>query len=94
MYELSGTASAITRPFMGMITTKAPAGLMASPLIFVVGFPETCESTPFPALGPQVLAACIVPAGEQLYALLRDTPLASLMCPETTAPTCEKVTWS
>ena len=65
MHELSGTPSAITRPFMGVISTKTSAWPKGKPLVFLAGFPDNLRKLPFRPWGRGNLAACIVPAGSK-----------------------------
>ena len=63
MHELSGTPSAITRPFMGVISTKTSAWPPGKPVVFLAGFPDNLRRLPFRPWGRRNLAACLVPAG-------------------------------
>lgn len=65
MHELSGTPSAITRPFMGVISTKTSAWPKGKPVVFLAGFPDNLRKLPFRPWGRGNLAACIVPAGSK-----------------------------
>ncbi|MDO9070008.1 MAG: hypothetical protein Q7V36_00630, partial [Deltaproteobacteria bacterium] len=65
MYELSGTASGITRPLMGVISTKTSAWPHGKPLVFLAGFPDNLQRLPFRPWGRRNLAACIIPAASQ-----------------------------
>ena len=93
MHELSGTPSAITRPFMGVISTKTSAWPKDKPVVFLAGFPDNLRRLPFRPWGRGNLAACMVPAGESLYPAASN-PLYRWMCPGTTVPTWATATWS
>jgi His-Xaa-Ser system radical SAM maturase HxsC len=65
VYELSGTASGLTRPLMGVISTKTSAWPHGKPLVFLAGFPDNLRRLPLRPWGRRNLAACIVPAASQ-----------------------------
>ncbi|MDO9532597.1 MAG: His-Xaa-Ser system radical SAM maturase HxsC [Deltaproteobacteria bacterium] len=65
MHELSGRPAAITRSFMGVISTKTSAWPKGKPLVFLAGFPDNLRKLPFRPWGRGNLAACIVPAGSK-----------------------------
>jgi His-Xaa-Ser system radical SAM maturase HxsC len=74
VHELSGTPAGITRPFMGVISTKPAAWFNRKPLVFLAGFPDTLRRLPVRPWGRGNLAACIVPAASQF------TPPAKVPC--------------
>jgi His-Xaa-Ser system radical SAM maturase HxsC len=63
VHELSGTPSAITRPFMGVISTRTSAWPQGKPVVFLAGFPDNFRRLPFRPWGRRNLAACLIPAG-------------------------------
>jgi His-Xaa-Ser system radical SAM maturase HxsC len=65
VHELSGTPSAITRPFLGVISTKASTWFNNKPLVFLAGYPDNLRRLPLRPWGRGNLAACIVPAASQ-----------------------------
>lgn len=65
MLELSGTPSAITHPFMGVISTKTSAWFNGKPVVFLAGSPDNLRRLPFRPWGRKNLAACIVPAASK-----------------------------
>jgi His-Xaa-Ser system radical SAM maturase HxsC len=74
VHELSGTPSGLTRPFLGVISTRPPAWLNRKPLVFLAGFPDNLRRLPLRPWGRDNLAACIVPAASQF------TPPARVPC--------------
>ena len=74
MRDLRGTPSAITRPFMGVISTKPAGWFDRKPLVFLAGSADNPGRLPWRPWGRGNLAACIVPAGS------RFNPPAKIPC--------------
>ena len=62
MHELRGTPSGITRPFMGVITTKPAGWFTSKPLVFLAGAPDNLGRHSLRPWSRSRLGACIIPA--------------------------------
>jgi His-Xaa-Ser system radical SAM maturase HxsC len=74
VHELSGTPAALTRSFMGVISTRPSAWFKGKPLIFLAGSSNNLKRRAWRSWGRSQVAACIIPAASPF------TPPAKIPC--------------